>query len=416
MEHGIFLRLLVGCVLQLLLATGAHAAEPGDEWNAWLARQIDMHPDVVAAGERMNAALAFADQRERPIYNPDLLGSYEREGDANNWRVGLGQTFDINGRRNAQTEQAVALREAALQRYALAWQDKASQVLGAMVMRQAAWQRYELALEQQAQLDVIVELMRQRQLAGDVGQIDVEMTLLSLSQRLNDTALALAEFQSIEAALQELLLMWDANRAEVPAVFWELPVVQPAADWLPNHPEVLAARATWQTLQQEAVVADRARKSEPTLVLDGGKEGNESTVGLALAIPLLLRNNYDDQVLSVRQTAQAAKANYRATQRRLSFQMAAATKVARQYRTQFGRWQEIAANSSERSGNLLERQWQEGDLGTNEYLILLQQRINGLLASIQLTENYRLSLLDWLSATGRVHAQLVPVAAQPAEE
>ena len=416
MEHSVFLRPLSGCMLALLLATAANAAGTQTDWRGWLTRQIDMHPDVVAASERLNANLALADQRERPIYNPGLLGGYEREGDANNWRVGLGQTFDVNGRRDAQTDQAVALREAARQRFMLIWQDKASQVLRAMVARQAAGQRYELALEQQAQLDDIIELMKQRQLAGDVGQIDVEMTLLSLSRRLNDTALSLAAFQSAEAALQELLLLWDVNFAEVPQEFWSLPLQQPPADWLLNHPAVLAAKGNWQSLQHQAVVADRARKSEPTVILDGGKEGDENVVGLALAIPLRVRNNYDDQVRSANQIALAAKADYRAIQRRLSFEIEAATTVARQYRKQHERWQAVVANSSERSGNLLERQWAEGDLGTNEYLILLQQRIDGLLASIELTENYRLSLLDWLNATGRVRAQLVLADSQSVEE
>ncbi|MDB4307857.1 TolC family protein [Gammaproteobacteria bacterium] len=416
MEHSVFLRLRSGCMLALLLATAANAADTQTDWRGWLTRQIDMHPDVVAASERLNANLSLADQRDRPIYNPGLLGGYEREGDANNWRVGLGQTFDVNGRRDAQTDQAVALREAARQRFMLAWQDKATQVLRAMVARQAAGQRYELALEQQAQLDDIIELMQQRQLAGDVGQIDVEMTMLSLSRRLNDTALSLAAFQSAEATLHELLLLWDANLAEVPQQFWSLPVVQPPEEWLLNHPAVLAAKGNWQSLQRQAVVADRARKSEPTVILDGGKEGDESVVGLALAIPLRVRNNFDDQVRSANQIALAAKADYRAIQRRLSFDIEAATTVARQYRTQHERWQDVVANSSERSGNLLELQWAEGDLGTNEYLILLQQRIDGLLASIELTENYRLSLLDWLNATGRVRAQLVLADSQSVEE
>ena len=416
MKHSVFLRLLSGCTLQLLLATAVHAADTPEDWSSWLVRQIDMHPDVVAASETMNANLALADQLDRPIYNPDLLGSYEREGDANNWRVGLGQTFDINHRRAAQNDQAAAVRSAARQGFASAWQGKAIEVLSAMVARQAAQQRFELALEQQAQLDVIIDLMRQRQEAGDVGQIDVEMTMLSLSQRLNDTALSLAAFQSAEATLRELLLMWNENLAEVPEEFWALPVVQPPEDWLLNHPDVLAAKAIWESLQHQAAVTDRARKAEPTLVLDGGKEGDENVVGLALAVPLLLRNNYDDQVRSARQTALAAKADYRATQRRLSFDMEAATTVAHQYRAQFQRWQNVSANSGERSGNLLERQWAEGDLGTNEYLVLLQQRINGLLASIELTENYRLSLLEWLNTTGRVRAQLVPANAMPVQE
>ena len=81
----------------------------------------------------MNAEFSKVEGSKLPLYNPELTTGYEREGDANNWRVGLGQTFDINRRRAAQTDQAVAVRVAARQSYAAAWQAKATQVLRAMV-------------------------------------------------------------------------------------------------------------------------------------------------------------------------------------------------------------------------------------------------------------------------------------------
>ena len=55
MKHSVFLRLLSGCTLQLLLATAVHAADVPEDWSSWLVRQINMHPDVVAASETMNA-------------------------------------------------------------------------------------------------------------------------------------------------------------------------------------------------------------------------------------------------------------------------------------------------------------------------------------------------------------------------
>lgn len=411
MQYRKLRRLLCGCLAQLLLVTGACAAagEPAGsqpEWQSWLVSQVNMHPDIIAAREAVNATLSTADQLDRPIYNPDLLGGYEREGDANNWRVGLGQTFDVNRRRSAQEQQALALRDSALQTYEAAWQKQAATVLAAMVTRQAARERYKLALEQQTQLDDLIDLMRLRQAAGDLGQIDVEMTLLSLSQRLNDTALSLAAFQQAEAALQELVPEWQPASTEVPGTFWSIPVVTPPEDWLLNHPRSLAAQANWQALDKQAVVADRQRKSEPTLVLEGGEEGEESVVGVGIAIPLLIRNNYEDQVRSARQNALAAKAGYRAVLRELRFAIQASTTVARQYRTQHERWSEMVADSGDLSANLLLRQWEEGDIGTNAYLLLLQQRIDGLLAGIQLTENYRLSLVNWLNTTGQVSAQL----------
>ena len=94
-------RLLVGCLLHFLLGVSFAADGGGSEWRHWVTTQVNAHPEIVAAREAMNAELAMADQLQRPIYNPELFGGYEREGDANNWRVGVGQ-IDGNGARTRQ--------------------------------------------------------------------------------------------------------------------------------------------------------------------------------------------------------------------------------------------------------------------------------------------------------------------------
>lgn len=408
MKHNVFWRLLCGCLLQCLLwsaATATTVPMPAD-WRDWFVRQVDVHPDIVTAQETRNAALAAADQFDRPLYNPELLGGYEREGDDRNWRVGVGQTLDVSRRRDAQQDMAVAVRELAAQNFALVWQQQAGRTLAAMVVRQAAQERYVLALEQQQQLDSMIELMRQRQMAGDLGQIDVEMTLLSLSRRLNDTAVALAEFERAEADLRELLMNWDAERSEVPVEFWSLSVAELSDAELQAHPAVQSAWAAWQVLEHEATVADRSRKSAPSLTLEGGQEGDERLIGVGFSMPLRVRNSFDDEVRSAQQRALAARSDYNAALRRQRFNVDAAYSVALQFREQFTRWNTVGAASGELSGNLLLRQWQEGDLGTNEYLLLLQQRIDGLLAAIELAERYRLSLIDWLTTSGRISAAI----------
>jgi len=379
------------------------------EWQSWLTTQVDAHPTMVAAKANMDAGLADADQLERPVYNPNILGGYEREGDGSNWRIGIGQTFDINGRRRAQTDQAVMLRSAAGQSFEAMWQRHAADLLGAMVAREAARARYELAATQQQNLDRLIDLLRRRREAGDIGQIDVETTLLSLSQRLNDTAQSQAAFQLAEARLKDLLPGWEPELSDVPQAFWPEQLPEANNDWLNTHPEVLAAKARWENLQRQADVIDRARRSAPTVALDGGKEGDENVVGIALSVPLMVRNNYEDKVKAARQRAAAAKAEYRAVLRRLRFDIEAATVIAQEYGQQYGQWQSVlneATATGRIDSDLLNRQWQSGDLSTNEYLLILQQRIDGRMASIDLEQNYRLSLINWLNTTGRVRAQL----------
>ena len=59
--------------------------------EVWLAQQVNKHPDIVSARETMNAIFSMAQGNKQPLYNPDLQTGYEREGDANNFTIGLNQ-------------------------------------------------------------------------------------------------------------------------------------------------------------------------------------------------------------------------------------------------------------------------------------------------------------------------------------
>ena len=106
--------------VSLMLASGLlSATTPNTEWVSWLENQIDQHPDIIAARETMNAALSKADGQERPRYNPELETEYEREGDADSYRLGLNQTIDWRDQRGTRKQRSVFNREAARQTYAL---------------------------------------------------------------------------------------------------------------------------------------------------------------------------------------------------------------------------------------------------------------------------------------------------------
>ncbi len=384
-------------------------------WDSWILTQVEQHPDIVAAREQMNATYSLAEARERPLYNPELDTEYEREGDSNNYRVGLNQTLDIWGKRNTRKQQAGFSRVAAQQQYKFAIQQKIAESLQALIEWQAASRQSELALQQETQMETLISLVTDRQLAGDLGQVDAELTLLSFSQRLNAAAQAQSRLRQMEARLRELLPDWGANFRELPS---EIPEnlwltdkdfsnsPEQTEQWLNSHNAVVAARAEWELLQQSAQLANLETKAEPTIGLNAGKSGGDNVVALNFSIPLHIRNNFNAEARAANQEALAAESQYIATKRRQQYSIEASQASLQEFQKRYQRWQSLMQGRGERSGSLLEIQWQSGDLSTTEYLLALQQRNEGLAAGIELGTQFYLARIDWLLQTGQLKTTL----------
>ena len=401
------MRLITGCIMYLFFSDGSLASPGEASWNTWLLRQIDDHPDLVAARQHMNATFSHGDDMTRPLYNPEFETAYERQGDANNYRFGIRQTFDWWDKRGERTLQSESVKVAARQAYLQTRQDKLAQALRALVRWEAAGERYQLAIEQEEQLDALIALVKRRQRAGDLGQIDVELTLLTLSQRLYDTAQAMSAFQEAEATLRELLPAWLPGQQAIPVGTWVTETLISTDDgWLDDHPSVLAAKAQWEIQQQQAQLTRLEAKAEPTVGFDAGREDTDAVVGLTLSVPLNVRNNYSARTRAASQQALSAEAAYRAVRRQLRYALQADSAVVEQYRAQVTRWHSLMSERRDQSRRLLERQWNAGDLSTTEYLLTLQQGMDGLMAGISLNEQYRLAVVRWLSTSGQVVARL----------
>ncbi|TMP40338.1 TolC family protein, partial [Pseudoalteromonas sp. S1688] len=61
---------------------------------SWLDSKINKDPEVVAAKELLNASNHRAKSLTKAVYNPELEASYEKEGDFDNYSIGISQTID----------------------------------------------------------------------------------------------------------------------------------------------------------------------------------------------------------------------------------------------------------------------------------------------------------------------------------
>ncbi len=396
----------------VFLPASLYGASPETEfadtsWGFWFRSQISQHPDVVAAKETMHAALSMADGLDQPLYNPELDTEYEREGRANNFRLGLSQTFDWWGKRDKQQQQAIYGRTAARMAFDLTVQQKSAEALQALVDWNSARTQAELARTQEEQLGMLLTLVKSRQQSGDLGQVDVELAYLGLSQKLNDAARAQANLRQAEARLEEILPDWSAGRSRIPETLWLSREMKDIDQLVEQHAVVSTARADWEVMKSLAELARLKGKAEPTVGLNGGKSGGDTVVGVTLSIPLNIRNNFSAEARAANQQALAAEAAYRSVRRKQQAAIRASRATLTEYEKRYLRWQTLMQGRGESSGNLLEKQWRSGDMSTTEYLLTLQQRTEGLMAGIELQTQYQSARIEWLLQSGQMNAALM---------
>lgn len=398
-------RVLLGtCVLFLPLFGHAQTST----WDAWLASQIQKHPDVVAARERWLSSNASAEAVEQPIYNPELSSELERNGEDDNYRVGVQQTVDWWDRRAARRQQAVYLRTSAK---ALYWQqvlDKTAEALAALIEWQAANRAAAIAQAQQQQLNALLKLVEKRQKAGDLGSIDAELTFLSLSQQLAQVAEVEANLQKAEITVRELLPTWTPELGGIPEDFWPSAPGSITEQDLLKHPAVAGARARWQSLKEEAEVTRRAAKAEPTFGINAGRDGDENVVGLTFSIPLNVRNNFSAETRAANRKALEAEARFQGIYRKQRFDWKASLAAWQRFELQYRRWQTLVQGRIDKSADLLERQWRSGDLSTTDYLLALNQRAESLRSGIELEKQTRLALTNVLQQSGHLMPATMP--------
>lgn len=396
--------------IALLCFSLSAASVAAAEKASWLAQQVNKNPDIVAAKQTMKAAFSSAEGQKKALYNPELATDFAREGEFNNFTIGINQTIDLWDKRKIKTQQANYSLAAAKQTFSYLVQEKTAQALQALVNYQSANKQAKIATEREQQLDTLLSLVVKRQQTGDLSQIDAELTFLSLSQTLNSTAQAQVALAKSKAKVVELLPDWTTEKHILPEQGFAIESykVNNTTDqqWLNQHPLIQIASAKWRINQAKAKQALLATKADPTLGISAGKTDGDNAIGLSFSMPLNIRNNFSSEARAANQTAIAAEASLQAIIRKQRFSIQANTDAVLTYQKHYLRWQYLMQGRGKRSKDLLQKQWQSGDINTSEYLLALQQRADGLLAGIKLQSQFKLSQIDWLLAIGQVDIAL----------
>ena len=380
--------------------------EGAAEWEQWFLSQVERHPSTSAIRAQFSNSSANADAAEQPLYNPELSSEYERNGDENNFTLGIQQTVDWWDQRSVGQDKAVFMRLAADAYYRQQLLEKSAGALSALVEWQTTERAASIAEDQKKQLNTLLDLAVKRQKAGDIGSIDAELAFLSLSQQLAQAAEIEVALQKAENSVRELLPQWTANKGGIPEAFWPTEPADVSDNDLLSHPLVQNAHAQWQVSNEEAVAARLAVKADPTFGVNAGRDGGDNLIGLTFSIPLNVRNNFSAEKRAANSAALEQEARFQAVYRKQRFNWQAAKTAWRRYQEQYLLWQTTVQGRVNNSAELLERQWQSGDLSTTDYLQALSQRTDSLQAGIHLEKQARLALIDMLLQSGNLITHL----------
>ena len=361
-------------------------------------------PAIQGAQAAVEAALARAEGAGRPIYNPNLELDTERT-DVNTSFIGFNQTLDWNDKQEAQTRIADQEVQAIIAELKEAQQNIAVETLDALAQYFAAQEMQALALRRSQLMKGFIDVVKQRQDAGDMGALDGTLAQVAYSEALMQQAASESELAEAEAALQAVTgLTPGLNRSRWPQLPSELVAPPERVDsaLIQSLPALVVLRSRMEAARSRIRLIERESRADPTIGIRAGRDGSETLLGLNLEIPLFVRNNFKAGVRAASNEAVAEELLYRDAHRRAKARLDGNLGRFQNTTRAWTSWVATGQQAHREQAELLERLWQAGELRATDFLIQTKQNIDTQVAATVLKGEVWRAAIAWLDASAQV--------------
>lgn len=359
---------------------------------------LPTHPRLLSARSALYAAGARLQSAERPLYNPELEIDTENT-DINTSVLQLSQTIDSGGQRKARTRIADAELESARAVFELAELALLRDLLTALADEQSGRRIAELAEQGLDLMKEFADIANRRFKAGDLTQVETDLAQLAYNSALMTHAQALS---SAASAREKLIALYQMQPSATPTLPEQLPAPGlPASldSFLSSLPVVRKAEQQMLASRENISLRQGERSWEPTIAIRGGREDEESLVGLTLSLPLKIRNNQKAAVETARQESSQSEQNLVQEKRNIKALVLSSTERYRLLLTAFQSWQKSGRSHVIRQLELIKRLWQSGDMSTTDYLVQLNQALETQASGIELRNTLWRSSFEWMNDT-----------------
>ncbi len=373
----------------------------------WLRSHVDAHPAVLAARAQIDAARSRVAAADKALFNPELELDLEKT-DIDTQTLGFSQEIDWGDQRGARTRIAELQQQIAWLDYVETRHDVAAELLSALAQWLGASSVYQLAEQRLELMRRFAELAALRHKAGDLSQVDLDLATLALSEARFQSAIAYSDKVSSK---QKLVTLTGDDSEQWPALLDRLPVLKLQDEDLQAILEKLPAmrRVKAQVLAAQAEVAMRRSEASanPTIAIRGGKDGDESLIGLNLSIPLQVRNNFQAEIEAANAEYIAAQSDANNRLRQLRSRLRSALSSYQASLSAWQAWLHSGDRSLKQQITLLQRLWKAGELSTTDYLVQLKQALDTRASAYEQRSVMWQNWAEWLAASGQIQEWLL---------
>ena len=362
---------------------------------------LPTHPRLMAARDELHVAVTRLQAADRPLYNPELEIDTENT-DINTSTLQLSQTIDSGGQRKARTRMATAELESARAAFELAELELLKDLLTALANEQTGRKIAELAKEGLGLMKEFADIAQLRYQAGDLTLVERDLAQLAYNEALMTHAQALSD---AAAARENLIALYQLPPLSTP----NLPELLPTPDLPENVDAILNDLPVMRKSEYKLVATSEnvdlrqsERSWEPTIAVRGGREDEESLVGVTLSLPLKIRNNQKAEVQTARQELARSEQALRQQKRDIKARLLSSTERFRLLQTAFNEWLKTGRGHVTRQLKLIKRLWSSGDMSTTEYLVQLKQALETQASGIELRNKMWRSSFDWMNDTASI--------------
>lgn len=378
--------------ITLLLGAAAPAVQAAP-WSDALIQRLQTHPLWVQADNQLDAAEAAGSAAAQPMYNPELELSYDNKTERA-YQIGISQQWD----RTNKSELLAQIGDKNEQIARLEQQQVRNELIATVLTNLIKQRRADaLLVLAQEQLDIaqnLVTLTDKRQKAGDIGELDLQLVRLALTESIQKRTEAQNEAHRVKSERDTLL--FDTNVSLPDQLFVggnNTPDFKVLSQQLP---EVLIAEARSQNALLNVRKAEKESKADPTFGVGFGQDGNDDVISLSFSMPLNVRNTYTAEIDAAQSLSKASDQALQNSMVRNISQLENDWQIFKRYQRQLQVHQGDRRQDMARLNDQLKKLWHLGDLTTTAYLQNLQQRNAAMSAEIEMEAQTSLSLVTWL--------------------
>lgn len=376
------------------------------DWGKQLISSVESSDNYQLLKQKLITAKFEKEAYSQSLYNPEIQADY-KNSEENEFSIGISRTIDFSNRRQLSKKYGQMRLLSAQANAKEIERQLLFEAISALVELRKQQQLEQMYLQQKQLLSQLSKDIQEKVRLGELGKLDSQVSEIAMANFLSQISKQLLDLNSAK----EQANIWFSNNESLPKALPKALIAKIKAPFFENlieqAPQILLAQSRVNLLKADWKRVAALNKSDPTVGVNVGKEGDANTVGITFSMPLNIGNDYS--------AANSAKHSEFLEQ---DYQLAIARKLMKlEFKKEFSAytqlfdsyqdWKTIASESIKSNEKLLVNLWQEGEITTSEFVVANQQRLNALKSGIELQNNLYKQYIKWLSTSNQLRNWLL---------